>query len=60
MVEVDGFAFHSSQRRFESDRLRDARLTAHGFHVVRVTWQQVVKEPVAVVARLAQTLARHS
>ena len=30
VVEVDGFAFHSSQRKFENDRRRDAWLAAHG------------------------------
>jgi very-short-patch-repair endonuclease len=60
VVVVDGFAFHSSERKFEADRVRDARLAADGFQVIRVTWRQVVKEPVAVVARVAQILARNS
>jgi very-short-patch-repair endonuclease len=58
VVEVDGFAFHSSQRKFESDRRRDAWLTAHGVTVLRVTWRQVAREPEAVLVRLAQTLTR--
>ncbi|MGH7552236.1 MAG: endonuclease domain-containing protein, partial [Longimicrobiales bacterium] len=57
VVEVDGFAFHSSQRKFESDRRRDARLSASGVRVVRVTWRQVVDEPEAMLVRVAQTLA---
>jgi len=57
VVEVDGFAFHSSANRFEQDRLRDARLAAKGLRVMRVTWRQLEREPVAVAARLAQTLA---
>jgi very-short-patch-repair endonuclease len=60
VVEVDGFAFHSSRQHFETDRLRDARLTARGLIVMRVTWRQVVHEPTATVARLAQSLARGS
>jgi predicted transcriptional regulator of viral defense system len=31
VVEVDGFAFHSSRTRFERDRLRDAVLAARGY-----------------------------
>jgi very-short-patch-repair endonuclease/predicted transcriptional regulator of viral defense system len=60
VVEVDGYAFHSSERRFEGDRLRDGRLTAAGFTVVRVTWRQVAREPEAILVRLAQSLARAS
>lgn len=56
--EVDGFAYHSSSQSFEGDRRRDAQLTAAGYSVQRVTWKQMVEEPEAVVARLAQALTR--
>ena len=58
VVEVDGFAFHASQRKFESDRRRDAWLAAQGVTVLRVTWGQVANEPEAMLVRLAQTLTR--
>jgi len=58
VVEVDGFAYHSSGHRFEQDRRRDARLAAAGLRVVRITWHQLESEPEAVLARLAQTLGR--
>ena len=46
MVEVDGRAFHSSYRRFESDRSRDAVVVAAGLRVLpAVIWQQIVNEP---------------
>ena len=45
VVEVDGFAFHSTARRFENDRRRDARLAAGGVRVMRVTWHQLTREP---------------
>ena len=57
VVEVDGYASHSSRTAFEHDRRKDATLQAQGFRVVRVTWRQLVDEPVAVAARLASTLA---
>lgn len=60
VVEVDGFAFHSSARRFEQDRSRDGRLAARGLQVIRVTWRQLVNEPEAVLVRCAQALARRS
>jgi very-short-patch-repair endonuclease len=58
VVEVDGRAFHASDRRFEGDRRRDAVLVAAGMRVMRVTWQQIVTEPEALLVRLAQALAR--
>jgi very-short-patch-repair endonuclease len=57
VVEVDGFAYHSGREAFERDRVRDARLVALGIRVMRVTWRQIVYEPSAVVAALAQALA---
>jgi very-short-patch-repair endonuclease len=56
VVEVDGYVFHSSRASFERDRRRDAELQAQGFRVLRVTWRQIVEEPHAVVARIAQAL----
>lgn len=60
VVEVDGFAFHSSRAAFERDRRRDAELQGRGFTVIRVTWRQLVDEPEAVIARIAAALARAS
>jgi very-short-patch-repair endonuclease len=58
VVEVDGFTYHASRAAFERDRLRDANLQAAGYRVVRITWRQLQERPAAVVARLAQALAR--
>jgi very-short-patch-repair endonuclease len=57
VVEVDGYAYHASPRAFERDRRRDARLTARGLRIMRVTWRQIAEEPEATLARLAQALA---
>ena len=57
IVEVDGFAFHSSRAAFERDRARDADLQAHGYRVVRVTWRQLTRRSEEVVARLGAALA---
>jgi very-short-patch-repair endonuclease len=56
-VEVDSWTFHSDRNAFESDRRRDADLAARGFRVIRVTWRQMRDAPVAVVARIASSLA---
>lgn len=58
VVEVDGYAFHSTRAAFERDRARDADLDAAGLRVLRVTWRQIVDEPYALIARMAQALAR--
>jgi very-short-patch-repair endonuclease len=60
VVEVDGFAYHSSRAAFERDRARDARLRAAGIEVLRVTWRQLEHEPLAVVALIAQALVRRA
>jgi len=57
VVEVDGYAYHSSRAAFERDRLRDADLHAAGLQVMRFTWRQLLDGPEAVVARLAAALA---
>jgi very-short-patch-repair endonuclease len=57
IVEIDGYAFHSSRSSFERDRGRDAALAGRGWRVVRFTWRQIVDEPEAVIARLAAALA---
>ncbi|CAN5806680.1 hypothetical protein BH23GEM11_BH23GEM11_01820 [soil metagenome] len=57
-VEVDGYGFHSSRRRFEADRIRDSELAARGVHVTRVTWRQILEEPVAVLGRVARIMGR--
>jgi very-short-patch-repair endonuclease len=57
VVEVDGFAFHSSRSRFENDRRRDARLAGRGYRVMRVTWRQIAHEPEALLVHLARALA---
>ncbi|HSH44904.1 MAG TPA: type IV toxin-antitoxin system AbiEi family antitoxin domain-containing protein [Longimicrobiales bacterium] len=58
-VEVDGFEFHGTRRRFERDRRRDARLLAtHRITVMRVTWMQLVERPAPAIARLARVLGQ--
>lgn len=58
VVEIDGFAFHSSRAAFERDRDRDSALTGAGYRVIRVTWRQLKAAPEVFLVRLAQALAR--
>lgn len=58
VVEFDGFAYHSDRSSFEQDRLRDQRLAAAGYRVLRITARQVDNRPEALIARLAIAAAR--
>jgi very-short-patch-repair endonuclease len=37
VIEVDGYAFHSTRTAFERDRRRDTELLGAGYRVLRVT-----------------------
>jgi very-short-patch-repair endonuclease len=50
VVELDGRAYHSSRRAFETDRIRDATLQRHGYRVLRITYRRLKEEPEAVLA----------
>jgi very-short-patch-repair endonuclease len=52
IVEVDGFAFHSTRAAFERDRRKDAALQAAGYRVIRFSYMQIVDEPDTVISCL--------
>jgi len=58
IVELDGHASHKTRDVFESDRERDRVLAVAGWHVIRVTWRQLVGQPDALRADLRRLLAR--
>jgi hypothetical protein len=60
VIEADSRRHHSSWLDTEADRRRDARLLAAGWHVLRVTWDQLARRPDEVVAALGGALARAS
>ena len=57
VIEVDGFQFHGHRVAFERDRRKDQVLLTAGYRVVRVTWRQLVDEPLTVLAVIAAALA---
>ena len=57
VAETDGRRFHDHDVAFERDRLRDQRLLAAGYRVVRFTYRQVVRTPDSVTATLRALLA---
>jgi very-short-patch-repair endonuclease len=52
-VECDGSTWHSGKLASEDDAERQARLEADGERVLRVTWDQALKQPRQTIARLA-------
>lgn len=56
-VEIDAFGTHGAPAPFEADRRLDADFAAAGIEVLRFTGRRIRAEPLAVVARLAATLA---
>ena len=57
ILEVDGHDTHGDRLAFEADRRRDQVHAAAGYTVIRITWRQLLGEPMAVLARIAQALA---
>jgi hypothetical protein len=56
-VELDGHAFHGTPTAYERDRARDRALSAAGWRVVRVTWNQLQRERRALSADLEVLLS---
>ncbi len=56
VVELDSRTFHDVADAFETDRVRDRRLEAAGWRVVRITWRQLHRTPVEVEADLRRLL----
>jgi len=58
VVELDGWQGHGTRTAFRGDRARDRRLRVAGYHVTRLTWNQLEDEPEAVAADLRSLLTR--
>jgi uncharacterized protein YjiS (DUF1127 family) len=56
VIETDGRATHDNPYAFHHDRARDLDLELAGWHVIRLSWWQVVEEPARVVELLAKRL----
>jgi len=51
-VELDGWDGHSSRQAFERDRLKRAKLQAHGVGIMPVTGRQIRNDAAGVMTRL--------
>ncbi|MGZ5386585.1 MAG: endonuclease domain-containing protein [Solirubrobacterales bacterium] len=58
VVEADSWRHHSDRAAFEADRIRDTRLQAAGYRVLRLTHRRLRAEPAAVAASLRGRDAR--
>jgi very-short-patch-repair endonuclease len=58
VLEIDGYAYHHTRRRFEHDHRKDATLRDRGEDVTRVTAGQVNDQPFAFVATITRALTR--
>lgn len=57
IVEADSKKWHTSRQRFEQDRVRDQRLMAAGWRVIRTTWRQMTQRPHELRPLLLKLLA---
>lgn len=58
VIETDGFEFHAMPTTFAADRRRDQKLTLAGYTVVRLTYDQVVGDPVKTAATVSALLTQ--
>lgn len=56
-IEIDGYAYHSSDDRFQRDRTKQNALIAAGWRVLRFTWADLAERPSYVIAQILQLLA---
>ena len=56
VVEVDGYAYHSSRRAMRRDRGRDRRLLAAGWRPARFTYEEVAFDAAATARELRSLL----
>jgi very-short-patch-repair endonuclease len=57
IVETDGYRYHRGRDSFENERARDLQLRGQGFEVVRLTYNQVVRQPSETAAVMRKLLA---
>jgi very-short-patch-repair endonuclease len=56
-IEVDGYAYHSGDERFQRDRTKQNALIAAGWRILRFTWADLTERPDYVLAAIGQLLA---
>lgn len=59
-IEIDGFEFHGDRRAFHADRTRDAQLTAAGWHVIRLSSENLSSLPDLLRGLIARRTLAHA
>ncbi|MFL5840428.1 MAG: type IV toxin-antitoxin system AbiEi family antitoxin domain-containing protein [Thermoleophilaceae bacterium] len=57
IIELDGRETHHTKTAFEQDRLRDRKLAANGYTVIRITWRQLEDDRAQVLADIRAALS---
>lgn len=60
VIEVDGWAYHSSALQVANDNRRTLHLEAEGWTVIRLSHAVVTSRPAEAVAAIRRTLRRRS
>jgi hypothetical protein len=58
VIETDGFKFHRTRQKFESDRENDGRFLVCGWAPLRTTWLQIERRPAVIVQRALALINR--
>lgn len=59
-IELDGYAFHSGAEAFRADLRRSNALMRDGWTIRRFSWDDLLREPDAFVAAVAELVSLHA
>jgi very-short-patch-repair endonuclease len=57
-VECDGERYHTGPERAEVDRTRDNRLVSAGWHILRFSGREIVRDPISCIDTIQRTVRR--
>lgn len=57
-VEINGWAFHRSQKRWMSDQNKSNALTASGWSVLNYSWHHLTEDPEALITAVAELIGQ--
>jgi very-short-patch-repair endonuclease len=57
IVEIDGWAFHTTPERFQADRARQNRLIVDGWTVLRFTWRDLTERADYVIRTIRSLIS---
>ena len=60
VVEMDSWEHHGHRAAFESDRVRDAKMQAAGYRIIRLTHRRLEADPATVASELRAMLTQPS